>query len=326
MMAGSIRMNDGSGIVAACGVVLGLVTIGGCAGGASLERMLAERGRRIASLEAERNALRKARSRSEARVQELEARLALLRAEVTQLRSGRWRTVRLGASAEDALVRREAEPHGSRGGSAEGRARRSAVREAREARSERLVLRVHASPSAPSAPTVTEDRPTPGARAEPSFVSAPLDVSSRDAYDTSRFGSGDRAAASPRGVPRVDAALQGYRAALRSLRAGRFEEAHRLLEGLQGGALPARLREGVRYWSAEALYGMARYREALVRFEHFLAAHASSRRAPDALWKVSLCRERLGDEAGARNARRRLLERYPASVAARMAAREEDRT
>ncbi|MAC25996.1 MAG: tol-pal system protein, partial [Myxococcales bacterium] len=66
-----------------------------------------------------------------------------------------------------------------------------------------------------------------------------------------------------------------------------------------------------------------RYPAARAAFEAYLRAHPSGEKAPDALLKIGLCHQRMGDGMAARRAYERLRREHPQSVAARLASRED---
>lgn len=73
------------------------------------------------------------------------------------------------------------------------------------------------------------------------------------------------------------------------------------------------------YWQAEASYALAHYAAALNEWKQFVVNHPRTLKTPDALWKMALCHEKLGQKAQALNMLERLHKHFPQSVAARLA-------
>jgi tol-pal system protein YbgF len=108
-------------------------------------------------------------------------------------------------------------------------------------------------------------------------------------------------------------ALPAYEAALALVRAGRCEDAL--------GAFSAFLvrypdhphADNAMYWRGECFLQRGETQRAISEFEGLLARFPAGNKVPDALYKLSLGRRRLGDTAGADEAARRLLEEHPDS-------------
>jgi len=135
---------------------------------------------------------------------------------------------------------------------------------------------------------------------------------------------GERASKGRHGTPEGSdaSARERYRAALRALRDRRWDEA---LEGFTQflGAHPEHaLAEDAMYWRGEAHYAQRHYREALIDFEAVVLRAARGAKTADALLKLGLCHQRLGDQLSAERYFRQLREQYPSSDAARIASRE----
>jgi len=110
-----------------------------------------------------------------------------------------------------------------------------------------------------------------------------------------------------------------YREALGHVRDRHFGQALRALDGYLAAHPSGEHVAGARYWHAEVLYIQRRYSQALRGFERYLQAHARGSKAADAMLKVGLCHQRMGNAAAARQAFDRLRREHPESVAARLA-------
>jgi tol-pal system protein YbgF len=71
------------------------------------------------------------------------------------------------------------------------------------------------------------------------------------------------------------------------------------------------------YWRGECYYARGDYARAAEQFEGVVARFPAGAKAPDALWKLGMARQRLGDAAHAREAYDRLRREYSQSDAAR---------
>ncbi|MFO7818516.1 MAG: tetratricopeptide repeat protein [Thermodesulfobacteriota bacterium] len=75
------------------------------------------------------------------------------------------------------------------------------------------------------------------------------------------------------------------------------------------------LQPNVQYWIGETYYDQQRFAQAILNFKQVVQNYPRSAKAPDALLKVSLCYEKLGDEQNSNFYKRILREDYPDSEA-----------
>jgi tol-pal system protein YbgF len=122
---------------------------------------------------------------------------------------------------------------------------------------------------------------------------------------------------------RDDAAVAAYRAALSDLAARRLDEALAGLDAFLRAHPRHPYADNALYWRAEIHYARRDYRGALVELSALIERYPSGNKVPDALLRIGLCHERMGDRARARQVFQRLRTQYPDSVAARMASRED---
>lgn len=127
----------------------------------------------------------------------------------------------------------------------------------------------------------------------------------------------------PAPTPSVDASVEAYSRALGLLRERRVPEALRAFDTFLADHGNSPRAAAARYWRAEALYVLRRYGEAQAAFDAYLVSHPRGDRAPDALLKLGLCHEHMGDRGAALRTYERLRREYPSSVAARLASRED---
>ncbi|MBI5477375.1 MAG: tol-pal system protein YbgF [Deltaproteobacteria bacterium] len=80
------------------------------------------------------------------------------------------------------------------------------------------------------------------------------------------------------------------------------------------------LAENARYWTGEAYYDQKNYTAALAEFRKLVREHAGGHKAADALLKAGYCHQKLGDQKSARNLLGQVVELYPKSTAAKLAA------
>lgn len=75
------------------------------------------------------------------------------------------------------------------------------------------------------------------------------------------------------------------------------------------------------YWIGETFYAEGRYEQALERFREVVTRLPDQPKAPDALFKIALCNDKLSRVHGYRNSLYGLVARYPKADAAGRAAR-----
>ena len=274
----------------------------------------------------ERRTGREQRVAHAARVRELEAQLAMARAEVAELRgqSGgavHTETVRIGG--EDA--------NGSASlfddddtGDWEVPAEHLPEAEDSGPQARREVLRLYGERSADPEPVLGDPSFAPVAHAdvrapELRLATAPV-AAAPDPSAPPWMASSDGQAATSAG-PTVDSAREAYERALGLFRERRVAEAARELQGMLASYPGHGLASRARYWLAESLYIQRRYDDARRSFEGYLVAAPRGAKAPDALLKIGLCHRRAGDDVAASRAFARLRTEHPNSVAARTAGR-----
>src|SRR5262249_14815053 len=114
-------------------------------------------------------------------------------------------------------------------------------------------------------------------------------------------------------------AREQYRDALRQVRDQRWDAAYEALSGFLTVYSDDPLAANASYWRGEVQYAQRRYGSALQDFETVLSRFAGSEKAADALLKVGMCHQRLGDGASAQRYFKLLREQFPSSDAARIA-------
>jgi tol-pal system protein YbgF len=290
---------------------------------------------RIAALEQE------TRRRAE-EVRELESQLALARARAA---APRTETVRIGDTTtpeprEDGFVFFEDEGTSWDEPPAEVLEDEGETEEAQEeASGPRPVLRLHEEPAfeMPEGLPTLEPAPLPSTGTLPARVAAggwrtldPQPVSAPPPSPPSPpiavMPLPTAVAPAPTFVsptPRVDPSTEAYGRALGLLRERRVAEALRAFDTFLADHGGSSLAPAARYWRAEALYVLRRYGEAQAAFDAYLVAHPRDARAADALLKLGLCHEHMGDRAAALRTYERLRREHPSSVAARLASRED---
>jgi tol-pal system protein YbgF len=288
---------------------------------------------RIAALEQE------TRRRAE-EVRELESQLALARARAA---APRTETVRIGDSTtpeprEDGFVFFEDEGTTWDEPPAEVLEDESEAEEAHEeASGPRPVLRLHEEPAfeMPEGLPALEPAPLPSSGTLSARVAAggwrPLEPQPVSSPPPSPPVATLPTAIAPTYVspapvspaPRVDPSSEAYGRALGLLRERRVTEALRAFDTFLADHGGSSLAPAARYWRAEALYVLRRYGEAQAAFDAYLVAHPRDARAADALLKLGLCHEHMGDRAAALRTFERLRREHPSSVAARLASRED---
>lgn len=232
------------------------------------------------------------------RIEELEARLALLESDARRTRGGSEQpgaTVRIGERKPAEEVHEDVSLTAA-----------EAV-DADVANARRPKLQLHGKTRG----RVAEGDLPPIPVADETLPVVPLP------QDRSRTRQAESDAAAVSGSPTSD-----YRAALHLVRERRFEDAALALSKFVSDNPNHALVDRAMYWLAEMRYATRDYREALAGFEKVLERFPNSEKAPDALYKLGLCWRRLGSEDKARSAFRRLRSEFPNSEAAGLASRE----
>lgn len=310
-----------------------VLALGGCA---AAEAQTAPTTPDTAELERAR-AARVAVERAQSRLRELEAELALSRAESDQLRdevgtlraeaNQRSTTVSRQCASEPAstpepeVVVAEAEPAPADAGP------RPVLRLYGPAPSERPAMRTDvAAVPGPNAPSIVAPPPQGAARlpvyamgTDPSDVPAipvaPVAVAGQEPPP---------ATAAPLVQPEDhDRATRQYRRALRSLSERRLRDAREGLARFVAEHPSHPYADNAMYWRAEILYTRRDYRGALRELSQLIERYPRGNKVPDALLRIGVCYERLGRRGSARRVFDRLRAQYPRSVAARQAARED---
>lgn len=82
--------------------------------------------------------------------------------------------------------------------------------------------------------------------------------------------------------------------------------------------------DNAQYWLGEAYYDQRDYKTALAEFRKVVKRYPEGNKAPDALLKIGYCYAKLGNDADARDVLTQVVEIYPKTEAAKLAARRLD--
>lgn len=118
------------------------------------------------------------------------------------------------------------------------------------------------------------------------------------------------------------AVREQYRAALRLVNEGRWDDALPALAAFLSQYPHDELADNARYWRGEVHYSQRHYEQAIADFQGVLARYPGSDKAPDCLLKMGMSHLRLGHRAEATRYFDQVREQYPKSDAARAAANE----
>jgi len=110
-----------------------------------------------------------------------------------------------------------------------------------------------------------------------------------------------------------------YRAAMALYRAGDFVGAEQAFDALARDAPTSDLADNALYWKGESAYDQAHYADALAAFTEVVERYGGGNKAPDALLKIGLCYDKLGDLANAHDVLARLVAAYPGAPASAIA-------
>jgi len=247
-----------------------------------------------------------------ARIEELEARIALLEAEARQVRTrDTHETSELPAHAPE-TVRIGASHQPSRHAEAVAARDDDATEPAPNPREPRPQLRLYGrkqnaestGTTLPPVPVVSETLPVAP------LPSGPSPRSRTTAHVATPMVASD------------NEQLTDYLAGLRLVREHRYDEALTAFNSFVEQHPEQRMVPSALYWRGEAHYAKREYAQARKEFEVLIARFPQSEKAADSLLKLALCLRQLGADEEARGAFRRLRTEYPKSQAALVAARE----
>lgn len=118
-------------------------------------------------------------------------------------------------------------------------------------------------------------------------------------------------------------AEQAYRVGLQLVRDQRFDDALRVFVEFAERHATHVYADNALFWQGEILYLRNEYDRAVQAFERVQKLHPNGNKVPDAIYKVGLIRLKQGDAAGAKRSFDEVKKRFPATAAARLAARED---
>lgn len=295
-----------------------VLALGGCAAPAASSRV-ATTTPASATAEGDLASAREVVRRQRERIRELEAALGLAQAEARQLAvelrelsaAERARVTRIGSQRADA----PAEP--------------PVIEEAPRETGPRPVLRLYgpAPIPGPEAPPVVAAPPLPSIRL-PVVLGEGGDPSAVPAIPPSPVLVAQAPASAPapeppRPPPADDPAIRAYREGLAHLSARRLDEALAAFDGFLRAHPHHPYADNALYWRGEIHYARRDYRRALAELSALVERYPRGNKVAEALLRIGLCHERMGDRQRAREVFHRLRTQYPGSVAARMASRED---
>lgn len=120
--------------------------------------------------------------------------------------------------------------------------------------------------------------------------------------------------------PRADPAKVLYDQHMSKLQAGEHEDAATGFRALVSEYPEHELADNAQYWLGESMYARKLYRDALAAFRAVVSRYPRGNKVPDALLKIGFCHLALGESEQARTALARLIEMFPKSHPAALAA------
>jgi tol-pal system protein YbgF len=120
--------------------------------------------------------------------------------------------------------------------------------------------------------------------------------------------------------PRADPAKVLYDQHMSKLQAGEHEAAAAGFRALVSEYPAHELADNAQYWLGESMYARKLYTDALAAFRDVVTRYPQGNKVPDALLKIGFCHLALGETAQARTALARLIEMFPKSHPAALAA------
>jgi tol-pal system protein YbgF len=110
-----------------------------------------------------------------------------------------------------------------------------------------------------------------------------------------------------------------YAAAIELYRAAAYAEAEQAFEGIAADFPRSDYADNAWYWMGEAAYDQEHFSDALAAFTTVIERYAGGNKAPDALLKIGLCYDKLGDRDNARDVLSQLVSAYPGASASGIA-------
>lgn len=120
--------------------------------------------------------------------------------------------------------------------------------------------------------------------------------------------------------PRADQAKVLYDQYMAKLQAGEHDAAATGFRAFVSEYPEHELADNAQYWLGESLYARKLYRDALAAFRAVVSRYPRGNKVPDALLKIGFCHLALGEAEPARTALARLIEMFPKSHPAALAA------
>lgn len=114
---------------------------------------------------------------------------------------------------------------------------------------------------------------------------------------------------------------QDYLKAFDTLKAGQFDPAIQQFQAFIKQYPNSSYADNAQYWIGEAHYVNRRFQDSQAEFEKVMNNYPESQKAPDALLKQGFIQNELGNPAAAKAIFTRVVEDYPASTAAKLAAK-----
>ncbi len=130
-----------------------------------------------------------------------------------------------------------------------------------------------------------------------------------------------RTSSAPTRSDASDAAGADYRAAVELVKAGRTGDAVTALRGFLRTYPRHEYADNAQYWLGEAFYATKDYQHALVEFRATIETYPRGNKVPDALLKVGYCYTALGQSDKARAVLEQVVNLYPKSEPAALAAK-----
>jgi tol-pal system protein YbgF len=110
-----------------------------------------------------------------------------------------------------------------------------------------------------------------------------------------------------------------YGAAIELYRAAQYAEAEAEFESIANEFPKSDYADNAWYWKGEAAYDQEHFSDALAAFTAVVERYGGGNKAPDALLKIGLCYDKLGDRANARDVLSQLVSAYPGATASDIA-------
>lgn len=178
--------------------------------------------------------------------------------------------------------------------------------------------------SEPSSSSSSSKSPSSSGRvAQPDVTNEKLATTSskKSAPEASKPAAQDKPATSSAAAAPKSSGLRLYKDSLAAYRAGEYGTALAGFESFLASGPKQDYVDNALYWIGECHYGLGDFSGAVKHFERVMEEQPDGNKVPDAMLKMSLALDQMGDRARAEQVLETLTQRYPMTNAAQLGAK-----